>query len=208
MNYFPLFTEIEGKKVVIVGGGRVACHKVSVLKPFGPQLVVIAPEINPLLAEDPDLEIYHREFQTSDLDEASVVIGATDEPAVNQRISEEAISRKIPVNIVDNKALSTFIFPAIYHEGLMTAAFSTAGASPSASHYLKEQIEQIVPDYFPMILQYLALKRETVIDLVPEEKVRAHLFKALFDECMKRERPLSQEEFDEILHETEEKYSD
>ncbi len=105
MKYYPVFWDIRGKKCVIVGGGEVAARKAERLLDCGAKVFVISPELSPELAalKEKKLICHIAAVYTGDLiDGAALIIGATDDEKINARISSDARSRNIPVNIVDD----------------------------------------------------------------------------------------------------------
>jgi len=116
VNYFPVFFDLAGQKVLIVGGGEVALRKVSLLERTGALITLVAPEIAPELMEraaDGKLKFAVREFAPEDLDGARLVIVATSRRALNRWVAKLSESRNIPVNVVDDREASRFIVPAI-----------------------------------------------------------------------------------------------
>lgn len=189
MKCFPAFIPLEREKVVIIGGGKVALKKAQKLAPFLCQTTVIAKEFKESFSDAGPVTLIKKAYDPSDLDGAKLVIGATDDPEVNRKISEEARRRGIPVNIVDVPALCTFYFPAIINNGDLTIGISSGGDSPSAAVYLKHKIEKLVPKDFGEILQYLESVRPQVIAAIPDEPRRAAVFKDLFELCMENGIP-------------------
>ncbi len=146
MGYFPFFMELEGKCGVIVGGGNVAARKVEKLLAFGPDLTVIAPDIEAcvktqgkLLQEGAaaSLQFEERAFRLEDLDHADFVIAATDDTVLNGEIADCCKARRIPVNVVDDREKCTFFFPALIKEGPLTIGISTDGKSPFAASWVR-----------------------------------------------------------------------
>src|ERR1700678_2809393 len=116
LNYFPVFFDLAGQKVLIVGGGDVALRKISLLERTGASITVVAPVIAPELmarAAAGQLTLAIREFAADDLDGARLVIVATSRRAVNRWIAKLSESRNVPVNVVDDREASRFIVPAI-----------------------------------------------------------------------------------------------
>ena len=121
MNYLPVFMNVKGQRCLLVGAGEVASRKAALLARTGAHLVVVAPLVRDEVADIVTLhhgEIHQRKFQDSDLDDVVLVIAATDDSGVNQRVSELARARKIPVNVVDQTDLCSFIVPAIVDRSL------------------------------------------------------------------------------------------
>lgn len=87
MGYFPFFVELEGKEGLIVGGGRIAAHKIEKIKPFGAKLTVVAPYLAEDIKTDPILDCKERPFLDADVDGKCFVIAATDDEKLNAHIS-------------------------------------------------------------------------------------------------------------------------
>ena len=142
MGFFPFYTDIQGKACLIVGGGTVAARKAEKLLPFQPSITVVAPEICQAIREMDGVQTVKRVFRDEDLTGTFMVIGATDDTALNARISQLCRERRIPVNIVDQPALCSFYVPAIVRKEHITISISTEGESPLFARYLREKLEQ------------------------------------------------------------------
>ena len=197
MAYFPFFVDLEGQRGLIVGGGTVALRKAEKLLPYGPALTVVAPEPVSELAALP-VELTRREFQPEDLDRADFVIAATDNEEENHRISALCQERKIPVNVVDDKAACSFLFPALVRRGNLSVGVSTGGSSPTAAIWLKEQIVGLLPEQTEEILTWLEVQRPLLKERLPDQRARAACFARLFAACLERGRPLTEEERDNV----------
>ncbi len=148
MNYFPVFFDLKGQKVLVVGGGEVALRKVSLLQPTGALITLVAPRIDPELTERAaagTLFIESREFIPGDLDGMRLVIVATSRRAVNRWIAALCDARAIPVNVVDDREASRFIVPAIVDRDPVLVAVSTGGTSPVLARRLRERLEAAIP---------------------------------------------------------------
>ena len=148
MNYFPVFFDLNGQKVLVVGGGEVALRKVSLLERAGAKITLVAPHIVPPLmqrAANGSLKLAIREFIPGDLDDARLVIVATSRRAVNRWIAKLSEVRSIPVNVVDDREASRFIVPAIIDRDPVLVAVSTGGASPVLARRLRERLEAFTP---------------------------------------------------------------
>lgn len=195
MGYFPFFMEISGKKGVIAGGGRVAARKVEKLAAFGPHLTVIAPRIEEcmriqekLLQKDAAVSlIFHeREFRMEDLAGADFVIAATDDEALNGRISEYCMDKHIPVNVVDDREKCSFFFPALVKEGNLTVGISTDGKSPLAASWVREEISRILPDGIGDVIDLMGQARPYVMELEAEEGIRKEILGKMFMYCLEK----------------------
>ena len=195
MPFFPMFIDLKGKPVLIVGGGSVALRKLKKLSPYGGKLSVVAPDILPGIADFPDVELKRRGFKASDLrPRPALVIAATDSREVNRRISCLCRKRHIPVNVADDPALCSFLFPALVHQGAFSAGISTGGASPAAAAYFKERIRELLPEGLEGLLLWLESLRPAVKAGVPEQSRRSEIFRRLFEAGMEKGVPLTREE--------------
>ncbi len=199
MSCFPFFMDIGGKPALVAGGGTVALRKIEKLLPYGPHLTVVAPVIAEEIAALPGLRILHRPFQAEDLEGMAFVIAATAERKTNRQIASLCHRRGILVNVVDDPAACTFLFPALVKRGELSVGVSTGGASPSAAIYLKEQIETLLPGNLEEILNFLKDIRPTVQAALPEEDQRSQALSLLFRRCLERGRGLTERETEDCL---------
>ena len=112
MQYLPIFLDVKQQPCMVVGGGEVAARKIALLLRANAQITVVSPTLcTSLAALATQGEIQHiaREYQVDDLDNAVLVIAATNDVTLNQQIAQAARERKLPVNVVDNPANGSFI---------------------------------------------------------------------------------------------------
>ncbi len=145
MDFLPIFLNVKGKRCLVVGGGAVAQRKAAVLIEAGAQVRVVAPELAEGFANLPHVEYVAARFAASHLDDMTLVIAATDDPAVNRQVSELAQARNIPVNVVDAPELCSFIMPAILDRSPLMVAVSSGGASPVLARMLRGKLESMIP---------------------------------------------------------------
>lgn len=195
MSVFPIFVEMEGRTILIVGGGTVARHRVKALLPFGPRLLVVAPEIQPELLEIPGVQICRRAFCPEDLECNPVfVVAATNDLAVSSQVAAACRARHIPVNVADDGVSGDFPFPALVKRGDLTVGLTTVGASPRAASLFRQKIEDILPEKTPELLRYLRKSREAIKAEFPASKARTKLIRAVTDAAMQKGEPLTPEE--------------
>src|ERR1700755_2856625 len=116
MDYLPVFLQLNGRPVVVVGGGRVAARKVELLRRTGAKITVVAPDLTDelrALATQGELQYVNTILAPAHVTGAAAVVAATGVPEVNAAVSAAAREQNIPVNAVDDPAAATFIFPAI-----------------------------------------------------------------------------------------------
>jgi len=162
MNYLPIFLNIRNQPCLVVGGGTVAVRKAGLLLQAGATLRVVSPQRHEAFELPSGSEYLTERFQPSHLDGMALVIAATDDTVVNIQVSQEAKLRNIPVNVVDNPELCSFIMPAILDRSPLLVAFSTGGASPVLSRLLRGQLEALVPQAYGRLAAFAERFRKTV----------------------------------------------
>lgn len=142
---YPITLELQGKSVVIAGGGTVAYRKIQSLMKAGANITVVSPEaIDPIkdLDEEGSLLWIQKPVEDKDYEDAFIIIAATNQPGVNRQIAETAKSRQL-VNVVDEPSLGNFSVPAIVRRGRLLIAVSTGGASPVLAKRIKKELQEI-----------------------------------------------------------------
>jgi uroporphyrin-III C-methyltransferase/precorrin-2 dehydrogenase/sirohydrochlorin ferrochelatase len=148
MEFLPVFLKLDGQSCLVVGGGAVAARRVGLLRKAGAQVTVVSPTLTDELSEQvARKEVRHiaRGFLADDLAGMRLAIAATDDAAVNAEISRVAQAHSIPVNVVDNPELCSFIVPSILDRSPVIAAVSTGGASPVLARQLRTRLETLIP---------------------------------------------------------------
>jgi uroporphyrin-III C-methyltransferase/precorrin-2 dehydrogenase/sirohydrochlorin ferrochelatase len=184
VNYFPAFFDLNGQKVLVVGGGEVALRKISLLERTGASIIVVAPKIAPQIrarAEAGRLTLVVREFAAEDLDGARLVIVATSRRAVNRWIAKLSESRNIPVNVVDDREASRFIVPAIIDRDPVMVAISTGGTSPVLARRLRERLEAMIPKRIGEFASWLRSLRTSSRRNLRNTDERRRFFEAVVD---------------------------
>ena len=148
MDFLPIFLNVKEKLCLVVGGGEVARRKAGVLLDAGARVRVVAPHIEPSLSGQADVECIVARFEAEHLSDVVLVVAATDDKSVNTQVSELARARNIPVNVVDDPALCSFIMPAILDRSPLMVAFSSGGASPVLTRMMRGKLEAVIPQNF------------------------------------------------------------
>lgn len=165
MDFLPLFHNLEGRHVLIVGGGAVALRKASLLVTVGAKLHVIAEHIKPELIE---LLANHKgsyaeqAYQSIALNKYVLVIVATNNPQLNKQIADQARQSNVAVNVVDNLQLSSVIFPAIIDRSPIMIAVSTGGGSPVLARLLRTKLESLLPNNYAKLAMLAKKFRDKV----------------------------------------------
>jgi len=150
MDYFPVAIRLREKKVVVVGGGKVAGRKVAILLDTGALIQIIAPKLSVELKNLADKEVISwvkKSIEEKDIVGATLIISATDQKEVNSKVSIWAKKRGIPINVVDNSYLSDFISPALIKKNKALVAVYTDGKDPVLSRDLKNYLYEKWNDF-------------------------------------------------------------
>ena len=186
MPHFPMFVDLKNKPILIVGGGKVALRKLKKLAPYGGIPTVVAPKILPEILEM-GVTVHRRKFRAEDLEpRPALVIAATDNKVINREVAALCTNAHIPVNAADDPEACTFLFPALVRQGRFSAGLSTGGVSPTAAVYFKERLEDQLPDSLDDILDWLDQRRRELKKTVPDQAVRAGIFRRMFDAAMEK----------------------
>jgi precorrin-2 dehydrogenase/sirohydrochlorin ferrochelatase len=179
--YLPIFVDLSGKLVVVVGGGMVAARKVESLVKAGALVKVIAPVAVDEIVRYPDVRIELREYEEDDLEGAFLVIAATDSEKINRAVSEEAFDRHIFCNVVDRPELCSFIVPSVVERGPIKVAISTGGFSPALSRRLSALIGKNIGDEYVGLAAILGLIRPIVRSQAGNPEDHKRVFELLID---------------------------
>ena len=151
MDFLPLFHNLRGRTVLVVGGGDIALRKARLLSEAGAVLRVVAPRIESLLSDlvtEGGGHLWLRGYAPGDLSGCVLAIAATDDEPLNEQVSNDAKALGIPVNVVDSPALCTVIFPAIVDRSPLMIAVSSGGDAPVLARLMRARIETWVPSVY------------------------------------------------------------
>lgn len=166
MSTLALNIRMQGKLAVIIGGGAVALRKLRTLLAAGASVrlasLVVCPEID-ALKESCALDIRIGCYVLADLDNAFLVIAATDNPLVNERVCSDAVERGILVAVANNPAAGNCTFPALLQHGDLEIAVSTGGRCPTFAVDVRDRIAAVIGHEYGTILDELAEEREKLL---------------------------------------------
>ncbi|WP_421262385.1 siroheme synthase CysG [Aeromonas jandaei] len=165
MDYLPIFCRLDNKPVLLVGGGEVAVRKARLLLDAGAQLTVVAPELNPELAElaaNGNIEWLAGEFASEQLAGKWLVVAATDRREVNALVYQSANQARIFANVVDDPKRSSFIMPSIIDRSPLMVAISSGGKAPVLARLLREKLEALLPQHLGAVATFAGSLRERV----------------------------------------------
>jgi siroheme synthase-like protein len=178
MNLYPVFLKLSGRRVLLVGGGRVAAGKLRGLLEAGAVVTVIAPRITADI-EGPGVRILLRPLEPHDLDGCWFVVAAAT-PEVNRQVAEAALARRIFVNAVDDAEAASAYLGGVVRKGGATVAISTGGRAPALAGLLREALERLLPDDLgEWVTSAEQLRTRWRADGVPLEARRPLLLRAL-----------------------------
>lgn len=185
MNFLPIFLDVRDKNCLVVGGGAIAARKAEHLLRAGALVRVVAPEIGERLRElaqdQPGLALEQREFHQDDLDAMLCVIAATDNEAINSDISRQSRALRIPVNVVDNPALCSFIMPSMIDREPVQIAISTGGVSPVLARMLRSKLESCIPGAYGDLARLAEEFRGEVKMNLPNVDARRRFWEGILD---------------------------
>ena len=179
MDYLPIFLQIRTRPCLVVGGGEVAARKAGLLLRAGGEVTVVAPRLGRTLAGMAlRREVCHepREFAPDDLAGRAVAIAATDRQEVNRRVAEEARAYNVPVNVVDQPDLCTFVMPSVIDRSPIQVAVSTGGASPVLARLLRARLETLIPSSYGQLARLAESFRARVRSRIPDGNRRRHFW--------------------------------
>ena len=178
---YPVTLRLEGKKVVVVGGGKVAERKVKGLLGTGAEVVVVSPEATegiPGLHREGKIVWKQKSVDPSDMADAFMIFAATNNPQLNQSIKKTAEAHQL-VTIADDPDGSNFHVPAHFRRGQLSIAVSTGGASPTLAGKIREQLKEQFDDSYESYLEFLTSKRKWVLKEVGDASLKRKLLKTI-----------------------------
>ena len=167
-TYYMACLDVSGRRCVVVGGGSVGLEKAAGLAACGAAVTVVSPELDEGFAAL-EVDRVARRYRRSDLRGAFLVIAATSDRSVNERVHRDAEARGMLCNVADVPELCNFILPAVHREGPIAVAVSTGGASPALAKRLRSQIAELLgPEHAELAEELRAMR--------PEVKERFHTY--------------------------------
>ena len=165
MDFLPVFLDLKNRPCIVIGGGEIAARKVALLMHAGALVTVVTLETGPAikrLAEDKLITLHEARFSPGDLEGFALAVAATDDAQINQDVSAKAHELNIPVNVVDQPELCSFIMPSVIDRSPVQIAVSTGGASPVLARLLRARLESMIPASYGRLAQLVAEFREQV----------------------------------------------
>ena len=183
--YYPIYLDIEGRNVVIIGGGNVCARIAETMMNYGARVTIVSPEFTEEIekwAGEGCLQLSRKKYDERDLEGAKIVIASTDDEAVNTQIAADCRRRRIPVNVVDVTPLCEFIVPAIIEKGSIQIAISTGGKSPALARTLKEELQRAIGPEYDEVNQTMGSLRDAAKKTLPTDIDRKKFFDGIIAE--------------------------
>ena len=181
MAYFPMYIDLEGKKVIVVGGGKAALRKINSLLYFGAKIAVIAPKVCDDIKAIKGINVHESNVALDILQNADIVVAATRRPEINAKIGTYCNDRGIMVNVADNKELSSFLFPGVI--------VTTGGNSQAVSKQIRNMLDRMLPEEYETLTRkmgaYTELANVNIKSTALREEALDELVKvALSNKCV------------------------
>ena len=181
-NLFPAFLKLTGRKVLVVGAGKVGEPKIGGLLESGAQIRVVSLDASPRVREwarEGNIQLELRVFVPGDLEGVFLAVVATNSRTLNERVYNEAQRRGVLCNVVDVPDLCDFFYPAVVRRGDLQIAVSTAGQSPSLAQKIRQQLEkQFGPAYADWVAE-LGETRKLILESDLEKERKLELLHSL-----------------------------
>ena len=187
MSFYPICLDLEEKLCVVVGGGRVAERKVLGLLSCSAQVSVISPELTDGLLRhhnDGTIDWIDREYRPGDLNQAFLVIAATDDEETQKQVYEEAAAHNLLLNVADVPQRCNFILPATVRQGDLAISISTAGKSPALARKLRMELEKRYGVEYKILVDILGAIRPQILASGLSQSENEQIFKQLLHEDM------------------------
>ena len=176
MSHFPIVLKVEGRRALVVGGGRQAARKAELLLDAGAEVAVVAPRLEEdfaRLSKNPRLHHLGATLDAETLQGCVLAIGASEaDETLNERLYALATEREIPVNVVDCPELCSFIMPAVVNRAPLMIAISTGGQAPILSRILRARFETLLPAAYGRLTEFAGAQRARVKDALHDPTLR------------------------------------
>lgn len=186
MAKYPIFLEMRGRRVVLVGAGAVALRKAQILLEAGARVVIVAENVDPaielLCRENKQAELIKAPYSKEYLTGATLAIAATNNRQVNQQIYHDCQNCDVLCNVVDDPAICDFFAPAVLKRGDLQIAISTEGVCPAYAGHIRKKLDDMFTETHARFLAELECLRARVIKEIPDAGERKTLMGKLADD--------------------------
>jgi precorrin-2 dehydrogenase/sirohydrochlorin ferrochelatase len=205
MKYYPVNLDIKGQRCLVVGGGKVGARKVKTLLDCQAKITVVSLMVTDTLqalADTGKIAFEKRGYQKTDLEGMFLVIGTTNDQALNRQIYMDAQKQNKLCNIADSPESCNFILPAIVNRGDLAISVSTSGASPAFARKLRKDLENQFGDEYKEFLQLMGAIRKKLLKEKHDPEAHKHHFEKLIDQgLLELVKNKESEKINTLLHE-------
>jgi precorrin-2 dehydrogenase/sirohydrochlorin ferrochelatase len=186
---YPLFLDLAGQKVIVIGAGRVAERKIRLLLAAKAHITVVAPRATTSirkLSSNKRVRCLRRTYRVGDLRTARLVVAATNDEKLNERVCRDAKRRRLPVNCAAPPEAGNFIVPSVVRRGNLTIAISTGGSSPALAKRIRRELEQYLHAGYAGVATKMATIRKTVSRTVKSAAKRRAVYRRTLSAWLKK----------------------
>lgn len=204
-SYYPVFLQLKGRSVVVIGGGIIAERKIRGLIPTGAVITVISPDLTKgllKLVESNHIRWCNKRFKEVDINEAYLIVAATNVKETNEEVRKTAKSSQL-LNIIDDPLNSNFILPSVIKRGRLQIAVSTSGASPLLAKKIKRELEEEYDEGYESYVDFLFQCRQFILENVKDSGQKKQLLSAIIEDstfhCSKNREEAFQQLYENIV---------
>jgi len=182
MSYYPLFLELKGERVLVIGGGSVAQRKVEAMLSCGASIELVSRDLSPrlkALVESRKIKYLGERFREEHLEGAFLAIAATDDKRLNRMISEAARKKGMLINVVDQPSDCNFIVPSIVRRGDLLIAVSTSGKSPALAKAIRMRLEKEFGPEYETFVSLMGELRKQILSMGLSQDENTRIFTEL-----------------------------
>jgi precorrin-2 dehydrogenase/sirohydrochlorin ferrochelatase len=184
MEYYPVHLQLQGKKAVMIGGGKVAERKIEGLLAAGAEVTVISPALTERLhgfVREERVIWKEKLFTSEDIESAFLIIAATNDEEVNLTVKKAASHNQL-LSLSDNPEESTFILPSVIRKGKLMITVSTSGASPILAKKIKQEIDEQYGSEYVGYVDFLFETRQWILEKIKDPNEKQQLLTAITEE--------------------------
>lgn len=183
--YYPLMLDLESKKIVIIGGGKVAYRKAMHFLEFGGLVTVVSPHfIETFESGKEQMQLITDSYREKYLQDSFIVVAATDDKALNTKIGMYCREQNKLCNVASNEAVSSFIVPSFLKRGELVISVSTGGNSPYLAGKIKADLEETYDESYEEYVNLLGVIRKRLLKQNLEEREKGELLKSLVNQTL------------------------
>ena len=185
MAKYPIYLDLNDRRVIVIGAGNVSARKVEALIATGARIVVVTQYASSgfqKMCSESNVELIISDYSKDYLTGAVLAIAATNDTVLNNQIYKDCQEHEVICNVVDVPPLCDFYVPALVERGSLQIAIGTDGKCPAYSGHLRRKLEEIFTEDHGRFLEELEIARKLVIETVEADQRKAKLVQLVKDE--------------------------